>query len=223
MLLASQTVCNPSSPLASTHPDPPAAFTPATQDRADFSHMEKLAGQHSLFRSTQGEKLQGRNWLAKPTACGCPASTLPPPSSPRKRSQKLQKYWILVPFVFNRGRGGVGERGVLAASRTLYHPLTGRTHPASKDNSSLVLGPTHQCHTGSPCKGHKEQTTIEKLYFHRRRCKPDGLKEHYTLDLAGRLVIYNNKFAVKEHRGLMSFPYFKEILLPPTKSGLFLS
>lgn len=72
--------------------------------------------------------------------------------------------------------------------------------------------PQH-CHAGRVSEGHKEQATAQ-LYFHRRRCKPDGLKEHYTLDLAGRLVIYNNKFAVKEHRGLMSFPYFKETPFP---------
>lgn len=38
------------------------------------------------------------------------------------------------------------------------------------------------------------------------------------VDLAGRLVIYNNEFAVNEHRVLMSFPYFKET--PSFQPGL---
>lgn len=115
----------------------------------------------------------------------------------------------------------MGGRGVLEASNNTLPCSDGKDSSSKQGQQITCAGP---CHIRATQEANAKVTrTTAQLHFQRRRCKTDGLKEHYTLDLAGRLVIYNNKFAVIEHRGLTNFPYLKGILSPPTKFGFFLS
>jgi len=45
-------------------------------------------------------------------------------------------------FIFKEVERVVGGKGALAVGKAPRHALTGSTHPASKDNSSFVPGPT---------------------------------------------------------------------------------
>lgn len=206
-------------------PWPPSCFHAWTLPwrSRHFSYMEKLARQHQLVqiypvREAPRRESTGANPLA--------VAALHPPSLPLPlhargpKSYENTESWCSLFLI--RGRGGAGEGEFWQPAEHVTMLWREGLVQQARKIAHLCWALPHQCHTGSICKGHKEQTTAQ-LYFHRRRCKPDGLKEHYTLNLAGRLLIYNNKFAVKEHRGLMSFPYFKEILSPPAKFGLFLS
>lgn len=96
-----------------------------------------------LFKSTQWKKLQGKNWEARTHLLWllCIPLSIPLPLQVRgPKSYENIESWC---FLFlNRGKGGVGGRGILAVGKAPRHALMGRTHPASKDNSSLVLGPT---------------------------------------------------------------------------------
>ena len=88
-----------------------------------------------------------RNWGTNGEARICLLQLLHIPHfSPFLSKQELSKVMKILSssaFQFlNKWKGGVGGRGTLAAGKTQHHALTGRTHPASKDNSLLVLGST---------------------------------------------------------------------------------
>lgn len=93
-------------------------------------------------RNSKGQTEQyGSTWFS----CSTSHSAAPHPS-PFLAMQEVSKVMkILNPSAFhffNRGKGDLGGWGVLSVSKAQPHVLTGRTHPASKDNSLLVLGST---------------------------------------------------------------------------------
>lgn len=133
LLLAFQTVCDPSSLLAisPTHPDPSCFQVCRTEQRRHFSYQEQACTAVPACSGLPSERSsKGQIERHELACCGCSASPLLPPSPPTKRSQKLWKYWILVLFIFKQGERSHGGKGCFGSQQS--------TAPCSdgKDSSS---------------------------------------------------------------------------------------
>lgn len=100
--LASQTVCDPSSLLATSpaHPDPGSFHVCRTEQRRHFSYQEKLARQRRLVRLYPGKEAPTDH---EPVCSGCSASPLLPLSLRARGPESYENIESRCFFIFKRG------------------------------------------------------------------------------------------------------------------------